>query len=52
MRNFLFLIFIIFSLPMLAQQQITGRVVNAETGQALAYAKLQIDRPGAGAHPY
>ena len=42
MRNFLFLIFIIFSLPMLAQQQITGRVVNAETGQALAYAKLQI----------
>ncbi|MGA9327164.1 MAG: DUF5686 family protein, partial [Salegentibacter sp.] len=43
MRNFLFLIFIIFSLPVLAQQQITGRVVNAETGQALAYATLQID---------
>lgn len=42
LTNFLFLIFVTLSSPLLAQQQISGRVVNAETGSALAYAKLQI----------
>ncbi len=40
MRSPLLLIFLLFSFSVFAQQQLRGRIVNEQTGEPLAYAKI------------
>lgn len=40
MRNFLLLLFIISVQPAIAQHQVSGRIVNSETGAPLPYARI------------